>query len=93
MSNTFESLSFLDRSGLPSDWAKDANCKGTDTNLFYPERGENTREAVAVCVGCLVVEQCLHYAISNNIKVGIWGGLSERQRRAMRREYKSGRDA
>lgn len=86
MSEMFESLTYYDRSGLPSDWAKEASCRGTETNLFYPERGENTREAVAICAGCLVVEQCLHYALSNNIKTGVWGGKSEKQRRVLRRE-------
>ena len=82
----FESEAYTDRSGLPNDWAKEANCKGLDPNLFHPARGESAREAIAVCAGCLVVEQCLHYALSNGIKVGIFGGKSERQRRVMRRE-------
>ena len=89
MSDTFESISYRDESGLPSDWAKEANCRGLDPNLFHAARGESTKEALAVCAGCIVVEQCLHFAISNSIKVGVWGGTTERQRRAMRREYKS----
>lgn len=80
----FESEAYIDRSGLPVGWANEANCRGLDPNMFHASRGESTKEAVAVCVGCIVVEQCLHYAISNNIKVGVWGGLSERQRRRIR---------
>lgn len=88
MTETFESQSFIDKSGLDHNWREDANCKGLDPNLFHAARGESTKEALAVCAGCLVVEQCLHYAMSNSIKVGVWGGTTERQRRAMRREMK-----
>ncbi len=82
----FESEAYTDRSGLPNDWAKEANCRGLEPKMFHTERGESTREAMAVCVGCVVVEQCLHYALSNGIKYGVWGGKSERQRRILRRE-------
>ena len=88
MTDTFKSQSFIDQSGLPPNWREEANCKGVDPNIFHPRRGEDTKKAVAICVGCLVVEECLHYALSNNIKVGIWGAQSERQRRIMRRENK-----
>jgi WhiB family redox-sensing transcriptional regulator len=88
MSDTFDSLSFYDRSGLGFGWREDAACKGMDVDMFYPERGKNGREAIAVCAGCIVVKDCLHYALSNGIKYGIWGGKSERQRRVMRRENK-----
>ena len=83
-----ESESYNDYSGLPTDWAKQANCKGLDPNMFHTARGESTREALAVCAGCLVVKECLHYALSNSIKVGVWGGTSERQRRKLRKEFK-----
>lgn len=86
MSDTYESISFRDESGLGHEWRDDAACKGLDPNLFHTARGESTREGIAVCAGCLVIEQCLEYAMSNNIKVGIWGGKSERQRRMLRRD-------
>lgn len=82
--STYDFEVYVDRSGLPPDWRKDANCRGMDPNLFHPGRGENTQAAVAACVGCLVIKECLHYAMSNNIKVGVWGGLSERQRKKIR---------
>ncbi len=85
----FESQAYIDRSGLPNDWAKEANCKGLDPNMFHAARGESTREAMAVCAGCIVVKECLHYALSNSIKVGIYGNTTERQRRKLRREMKS----
>ena len=67
------------------DWQTRANCMGVDPDLFFPERGASTREAKEVCRGCGVREDCLEYALANGEKFGIWGGLSERERRRLRR--------
>ena len=45
----------------------------------------STREAKEVCRGCVVREDCLEYALANGEKFGIWGGMSERERRRLRR--------
>jgi WhiB family redox-sensing transcriptional regulator len=66
-------------------WQRQANCMGVDPDLFFPERGASTREAKEVCRGCVVREDCLEHALSNGEKFGIWGGLSERERRRIRR--------
>jgi len=66
-------------------WQRQANCMGVDPDLFFPERGASTREAKEVCRGCVVREDCLEYALANGEKFGIWGGLSERERRRIRR--------
>ena len=66
-------------------WQGKANCMGVDPDLFFPERGASTREAKEVCRGCVVREECLEYALANGEKFGIWGGLSERERRRIRR--------
>ena len=66
-------------------WQTKANCMGVDPDLFFPERGASTREAKEVCRGCVVREDCLEYALANGEKFGIWGGLSERERRRLRR--------
>ncbi len=66
-------------------WQRQANCMGVDPDLFFPERGASTREAKEVCRGCVVQEDCLEYALANGEKFGIWGGLSERERRRIRR--------
>jgi WhiB family redox-sensing transcriptional regulator len=66
-------------------WQRSANCLGVDPDLFFPERGGSTREAKEVCRGCVVREDCLQYALRNGEKFGIWGGLSERERRRLRR--------
>src|SRR5947207_15567889 len=67
-------------------WQERANCLGVDPDLFFPERGASTREAKAVCRGCEVQADCLEYAITHSEKFGIWGGLSERERRRVRRQ-------
>lgn len=67
-------------------WQDEANCLGVDPDLFYPERGQSTAPAKAVCRGCMVREECLAYALSNGEKFGIWGALSERERRRIRRQ-------
>jgi WhiB family redox-sensing transcriptional regulator len=68
------------------NWQDEANCLGVDPDLFFPERGASTREAKEVCRGCVVRLECLEYALSNGEKFGIWGGLSERERRRLRRQ-------
>ena len=67
-------------------WQEQANCLGVDPDLFFPERGASTREAKEVCRGCIVRDLCLEYALVNGEKFGIWGGLSERERRRIRRQ-------
>ena len=67
-------------------WQDRANCLGVNPDLFFPERGASTREAKEVCKGCVVREECLEYALANGEKFGIWGGLSERERRRIRRQ-------
>ena len=73
-------------SGLENrGWQSRANCMGVDPDLFVPERGASTREAKEVCRGCVVRDDCLEYALDNGEKFGIWGGMSERERRRLRR--------
>ena len=67
-------------------WQDYANCLGVDPDLFFPERGASTREAKEVCRGCVVREECLEYALANGEKFGIGGGMSERERRRIRRQ-------
>jgi len=67
-------------------WQDEANCLGVDPDLFFPERGASTREAKEVCRGCVVRDECLEFALANGEKFGIWGGMSERERRRIRRQ-------
>jgi WhiB family redox-sensing transcriptional regulator len=66
-------------------WQVDALCAQTDPEAFFPEKGGSTREAKRVCEGCEVRSECLNYALENDERFGIWGGLSERERRRYRR--------
>jgi WhiB family transcriptional regulator, redox-sensing transcriptional regulator len=65
-------------------WRLDALCAETDPEAFFPEKGGSTREAKRVCTGCTVRAECLEFALANDERFGIWGGLSERERRRLR---------
>jgi len=67
-------------------WQDLANCRGANPDLFFPERGASTRTAKGICRECSVRAECLEFAIVSSEKFGIWGGLSERERRKIRRE-------
>ena len=56
------------------------------TNTTQTTANQSTREAKEVCKGCVVRGDCLEYALANGEKFGIWGGLSERERRRLRRQ-------
>ncbi|MCU1605359.1 MAG: Transcription factor WhiB [Modestobacter sp.] len=66
-------------------WQESALCAETDPEAFFPEKGGSTREAKKICTGCEVRAECLEYALANDERFGIWGGLSERERRRLRR--------
>ena len=68
-------------------WAPslDALCAQTDPEAFFPEKGGSTRDAKRVCGACNVRSECLEYALTNDERFGIWGGLSERERRRLRK--------
>lgn len=67
------------------DWQERALCAQTDPEAFFPEKGGSTREAKRICQGCEVQTECLEYALAHDERFGIWGGLSERERRKMRK--------
>ena len=69
----------------PDQWQDRALCAQTDPEAFFPEKGGSTREAKKICLGCEVRHECLEYALANGEKFGIWGGMSERERRRLRR--------
>lgn len=66
-------------------WQERALCAQTDPEAFFPEKGGSTREAKRICLGCEVRDECLEYALANDERFGIWGGLSERERRRLKR--------
>lgn len=66
-------------------WQERALCAQTDPESFFPEKGGSTREAKKVCLACEVRSECLEYALANDERFGIWGGLSERERRRLKK--------
>lgn len=84
-------LEDLHRSGDEESWQERALCAQTDPEVFFPERGEPTTEAKRICRMCEVQAECLEYALDRRERFGVWGGTSERERRAViaRREAES----
>ena len=68
------------------EWQENALCAQTDPEAFFPEKGGSTREAKRICSGCEVRAECLEYALANDERFGIWGGLSERERRRVKKQ-------
>lgn len=69
----------------PLAWQADALCAQTDPEAFFPEKGGSTRDAKRICSSCEVRSECLEYALENDERFGIWGGLSERERRRLKK--------
>lgn len=69
----------------PLAWQSDSLCAQTDPEAFFPEKGGSTRDAKKICTSCEVRTNCLEYALKNDERFGIWGGLSERERRKLRK--------
>jgi WhiB family redox-sensing transcriptional regulator len=69
-------------------WQLHAACRGLDPERFFPERGDSLAPARSVCATCPVRVPCGEYGAGE--KVGIWGGLSERERRQRRRRAAQG---
>jgi WhiB family transcriptional regulator, redox-sensing transcriptional regulator len=67
-----------------SEWTLKARCRGMQDQLF-PE-GADQKRARTVCMGCAVRSECLAEALDNRIEWGVWGGLTERERRQLLRQ-------
>ena len=68
-------------------WRDRAACRGTDLTVFFPGRGESAEPARQVCAGCPVRQPCLEFALRHGEVHGIWGGLTERDRRSLRTRH------
>lgn len=75
-----EQVEFIDI----ENWKQRARCRDLDTNIFYPEDGLGVESAKAICANCVVITDCLEYALANREEYGVWGGQSERERRRIR---------
>lgn len=80
--DTYDLLAVVDEE--PS-WQERALCAQTDPEAFFPEKGGSTREAKKVCMVCEVRAECLEYALLHDERFGIWGGMSERERRRLKK--------
>jgi WhiB family redox-sensing transcriptional regulator len=67
-------------------WRKRAACRGLDPEVFYPASDEEAEEAKAICGECPVRQLCLEHALAHRERDGIWGGLTERERRRLLRQ-------
>nr|WP_221219292.1 WhiB family transcriptional regulator [Prauserella isguenensis] len=81
----FEALAELLDITDEQEWQERALCAQTDPEAFFPEKGGSTREAKRICQGCEVKDDCLEYALAHDERFGIWGGLSERERRKLKK--------
>jgi WhiB family redox-sensing transcriptional regulator len=75
------------------DWVHDARCKAEDPELFFPvgnagPAADQVDAAKSVCFSCEVRGECLEWAMHTGQDSGVWGGLSEEERRAHRREMR-----
>jgi WhiB family redox-sensing transcriptional regulator len=71
--------------GNAPEWQERALCSQTDPEAFFPEKGGSTQDAKRICARCEVRSDCLEYALVHHETFGIWGGLSERERRKLKR--------
>ncbi|MBP6995884.1 MAG: WhiB family transcriptional regulator [Phycicoccus sp.] len=70
--------------GWASDWSQKGLCAGSDPDALFVQ-GRAQRTAKLVCRTCPVVAECLADALDNRIEFGVWGGMTERERRALLR--------
>ena len=80
------------------DWRHKAICRDEDPELFFPVGNSGPalaqiEKAKAVCARCTVTEVCLQYALESSQDSGVWGGLSEDERRALKRRAARARRA
>jgi WhiB family redox-sensing transcriptional regulator len=71
----------------PAGWRYRAACRGVELSVFFPGRGQSAEPARRICASCPVRQPCLEFALRHGITHGIWGGLAERDRRALRTRH------
>ncbi|MER5181167.1 WhiB family transcriptional regulator [Streptomyces sp. NPDC002896] len=75
----------IDTSQQDLAWQEQALCAQTGGDFFFPEPGSSVREAKSICRLCEIRSECLEYALDNDERFGVWGGLSEKERQRLRR--------
>ena len=66
------------------DWTLEALCAQTDPDVFYPVKGGSTRDAKRICQRCPVIAACSQWALDHDERYGVWGGMSEWDRRRLK---------
>ena len=75
---------------LAEEWRERAACSGYRHTLFFPVGDTDAAaidRALEICLGCVVIDDCLEYALETNQRAGIWGGTTEDERRSLRRKW------
>jgi len=67
-------------------WRNRGACNGLDPAVFFPDSEENAEEAKSICAECVVRLSCLEHALAVRERDGVWGGLTEKERRRMIRQ-------
>lgn len=81
--------SISDRLNFPK-FRENGLCAEVDPELFFPDKGGSTRAAKGICARCPVKQECLEFALDDpGVPFGIWGGMSERERRRLKRDRKN----
>lgn len=73
----------VDDFNADSNWRMLGACRGLDPEVFYPDEDADAEAAKEVCRQCIVRVKCLEFALETREKHGVWGGATERERRAM----------
>ena len=67
-------------------WAAFAACRDHDPDIFFPTTSYGETEAVRICRGCPVQLDCLEFAMEAKIRFGVWGAMTEKQRKTLHRQ-------
>jgi len=71
----------IPRDLIPAPWTVDAACVGADPSVFFIDHGRPATKAKAICAGCRVRAECLDFALASHERHGVWGGMTEKERR------------
>lgn len=69
-------------------WQEEGACRGADVEIFFSVDEEDQQRALEFCARCDVRQDCLEFAIENREMYGIWGGMSESDRRSLIRDIR-----
>lgn len=71
------------------EWMTWAGCRDTDGDVFFPVEGGSADPAKRICSRCPVESECLEFALAHDEQLGVWGGMSERERERLRKSLRA----